>query len=462
MKGFRARLRHRLRQAFHRRRVVWRNGTSASAAAAVDSINLVRVRMLSAALAIVWTLLVLAVDLPGLSLTDPSYQSNLLMTVTHLTGLAGVLAILVAVRFVRSSVLRHILPWLAALFCGLVGTVIALIGQGLHGQITVYVASIIVIAVGCLFRLPRAFLLFFILHAVFVVGMVHVQEDPEILSSHLINGSAFALMAFVLSATLYSGQLRQFHARHTAERQRERSERALAMLRLELDLARSVQQSLLPPPQPGLALLFLPAHEVGGDFCDVSLLADGRKRLFLADATGHGVPAALVTMLVKVVYEGCKREAEGPGAILEALHARFSQAWGHLNLFFTCVAVDISRDGLVWATAGHPPQAAVCDGALVSLVGHGRPIGLPFPDAHFVEGRCGFASRCRVILFSDGLIEETDPVGVEFGEQRVLDVCADTACSEAQEAVDAIRARLLDHRGKSLPNDDVTVVVCDA
>src|SRR5215216_2466644 len=209
------------------------------------------------------------------------------------------------------------------------------------------------------------------------------------------------------------------------ERERERIEQ-------ELRVARSIQQASLPKEVPSLegwqiTPYYQPAREVGGDFYDFFELEDGRVGVVVGDATGKGVPAALV---VTATYSMLRAVAQAlgsfsPGEILaqvnETLLARIP-----LNMFVTCFyAILEPKSGhLVYANAGHDLPYLHRSGDAEELRARGMPLGL-MPKMSYEEKETILHSGEAALLYSDGLVEAHDPAGDMFGFPRLRALIAE-------------------------------------
>lgn len=193
------------------------------------------------------------------------------------------------------------------------------------------------------------------------------------------------------------------------------------MLRSDLTLASRIQNRLLSgsrvPQLPDCDIFYEPLLTVGGDTYDIFRMEDGRVRLFLADATGHGVPAALVTMLIQGEYNKLKSHSENPADILRALNDAFIKTYYSLSVFFTCILMDIDLENktIHYASAGHPAQFLLTAKGLKSLPPGGKMIGVA-DNATFVENSTRYAAGDMLVLFTDGAFEEFNPAGKELGE----------------------------------------------
>jgi serine phosphatase RsbU (regulator of sigma subunit)/predicted ester cyclase len=203
-------------------------------------------------------------------------------------------------------------------------------------------------------------------------------------------------------------------------RERERIEQ-------ELRVARSIQHASLPEEVPTLEgwqinPFYQPAREVGGDFYDFHLLSEGRLGVVVGDATGKGVPAALVMSTTCGMLQLAARalDSPSPGEVLaqvnETLVARIPS-----NMFVTCFyAVLDPEDGtLRYANAGHdPPYMRRSNDDADELRARGMPLGL-MAGMEYEEQGTSLNEGESVLFYSDGLVEAHDPEGEMFGFPRL-------------------------------------------
>ena len=193
----------------------------------------------------------------------------------------------------------------------------------------------------------------------------------------------------------------------------------------EMRVARTIQQASLPKEVPTLqgwqiTPYFQPAREVGGDFYEFFELDDGRLALVVGDATGKGVPAALV-MTATCAFLGGVATATGasPGEVLarvnEAVLARIPP-----NMFVTCfyAILDPESGHLVYANAGHNLPCCRREGATSELDARGMPLGL-MPGMSYEENETVLGPGEGVLFYTDGLIEAHNPQGGMFGTPRL-------------------------------------------
>ncbi|HPH02875.1 MAG TPA: SpoIIE family protein phosphatase [Spirochaetota bacterium] len=236
------------------------------------------------------------------------------------------------------------------------------------------------------------------------------------------------------------------------------------IIREDLLMARRIQTSILPAQTEArngfrVSVSYLPMEEVGGDFYDYFILPDGRLRLLIADATGHGVQAALVTMLVKSVWDGIRQTVGGPGDVLEMLNRETIERFGSLTMFFTCAVVDIdrARGRIDWASAGHPAQY-LRTGTEVQLLGHtGMIIGLN-ADAVYETREAAWKTGSLLLLCTDGILEQCNTMGEEFGEERLRNLLILSGKMSSVGMLDLVGTELEKFMGGSLREDDITML----
>jgi serine phosphatase RsbU (regulator of sigma subunit)/predicted ester cyclase len=234
----------------------------------------------------------------------------------------------------------------------------------------------------------------------------------------------------------------------------------------EMRVARRIQQASLPEEVPKLEgwqinPYYQPAREVGGDFYDFYELEDGRVGLVVGDATGKGVPAALV---VTATYSMLRAVAQAlgsfsPGELLaqvnETLLARIPP-----NMFVTCFyAILDPKSGILnYANAGHDlPYLCQGDDA-EELRARGMPLGL-MSGMSYEEGEASLRQEDNVLFYSDGLVEAHDPEGEMFGFPRLRALVAEHAKEEERSLGDFLMEELYSFVGEGWEQeDDITLL----
>jgi predicted ester cyclase len=230
----------------------------------------------------------------------------------------------------------------------------------------------------------------------------------------------------------------------------------------ELQVARQIQQELLPEATPDLdgwqiAAYYGPAREVGGDFYDFLEFPDGRLGLVVGDATGHGMPAALVMATTRGMLRAVVQSLESPGEVLarvnEALVADVPP-----STFVTCFygILEPKSGHLVYANAGHDLPYLWHGGAAEELRARGMPLGL-MPGMGYEEKEITLKRGEGVLFYSDGLVEAHDPHYEMFGFPRLRALLADHG--EERSLVEFLMEELSSFTGQSWEQeDDITLM----
>ena len=231
----------------------------------------------------------------------------------------------------------------------------------------------------------------------------------------------------------------------------------------ELQVARQIQQELLPEsiPKPDgwrIAAYYGPAREVGGDFYDFLEFPDGRIGLVVGDATGHGMPAALVMATTRGMLRAVVQSLESPGEVLakvnEALVADIPS-----STFVTCFyAILEPKSGLLrYANAGHDlPYLRHGSGEAEELRARGMPLGL-MAGMSYEEKEIILAPGDSALFYSDGLVEAHNPKREMFGFPRLGRLVAEHA--EGEPLVDFLMEDLYSFTGEGWEQeDDITLV----
>ena len=248
----------------------------------------------------------------------------------------------------------------------------------------------------------------------------------------------------------------------------------------ELQMAAMVQREFLPRELPAvgntrLAAMWRPAGYVSGDIYDVSRLDEDHIGLFLADAVGHGVPAALMTMVIcrslptkEIAADGYHRIVP-PGEALARLNRFMVSRQGRSARFATAVyaVYDTRRRVARIASAGHPSvmhlAAAEHGGEMKEIPATGGLLGI-FEDERYGETEVELAPGEGLVLHSDGF-EQAFPHDLANHAQRRLpndryrDVIESlTATAEPDEMISGVRAMLDGHGGSLHQPDDLTMI----
>ena len=233
-------------------------------------------------------------------------------------------------------------------------------------------------------------------------------------------------------------------------------------------VARTLQQSLLPPRLPEiegveLAGRYLPAGEgidVGGDFFDAFEIGDGEWTLALGDVCGKGPDAAALMVMVRHTIRAAAMRERAPARVLSTLNAAVARQ-SRDDQFCTVVTARIRPQPdrvLAWlSVAGHPPPLVLrADGSIRWVRRSGDVVGI-FDDAELAEVEMALHPGDTLVLYTDGVTDERNADGQEFGEEGLLAAASFASGASAAEIVDRIEAAVLSH-GPGEPRDDIAIL----
>ncbi len=266
------------------------------------------------------------------------------------------------------------------------------------------------------------------------------------------------------------------HELKVAQRYHGGLEGQIAKIHEELQLAAMIQREYLPRELPHLhgvqfAAMWRPTNYVSGDIYDIARLDEDHVGIFVADAVGHGVPAALLTMIIarslvtKETFKSSYRIVE-PGEVLARLNQQMLECQGRTTRFATAVYGIINcRDRSVrMASAGHPPPITISpDGQMQPITIDGGLLGV-FDNEKYTHVEFALPAGARLMLYSDGFEQafpqmedgKLDRIGAN---QRYLDAFADLAEIPSPDAmVQHIERRLDNELGSLHQVDDLTLL----
>ena len=234
----------------------------------------------------------------------------------------------------------------------------------------------------------------------------------------------------------------------------------------ELQLAREIQQALIPeelPQPPGwdLAATWRAARQVAGDFYDVFELPEGRLGLVIADVADKGMPAALFMTLTRTLMRAAALEETSPAAAIGRANDLLVPDARH-GMFVTAVYAVLSLETgeLAYANAGHnlPLLLRSRTRELERLNKGGMALGVlagTRPEEHVISLEPG---DC-LVLYTDGITEAFSPDGDMYGEDRLRAAIQDVEDGSAQKVLDAIDYSVVAFTGDGPLSDDRTLVV---
>ena len=268
--------------------------------------------------------------------------------------------------------------------------------------------------------------------------------------------------AAVLRARIET-QLRLRSMRRQLERQNNELETWRRDLERDLAAARLTQQSLIPQKpltMPGwqVATCYRPVIQVGGDIYGWLLMKNGRILFWIADGTGHGAAAALLTTLAKLLFHHGSMEHDMPASVMEAVNHDFRSIFGGRSFMTAmCVAVDPSTGRAIIVGAGHPPLLiARRTGATEAIASVAPPLGL-VEHPELTETIVDLEPGDTFLLYTDGLFGSSKSKQPGLSPKR-LEKMLDHSAPSAEALLRRILTETAPSKGEQALPDDVAAL----
>lgn len=250
---------------------------------------------------------------------------------------------------------------------------------------------------------------------------------------------------------------------YVAARRTVRRDEELGEIHKELDLARRIQLSLLPPAFPDsatfqLAARYVPMTAVAGDLYEFLVADANHVGLLIADVSGHGVPAALIASMVKMAATSQRPNAAHPALLLAGMNAALCGNTQGQYVTAAYVHLDARSGEMRYAAAGHPAMLLLRDQAVTEVAENGLLLAA-VENATYTETAILLEPGDRLLLYTDGVTEARNAEGRLYGEESLFAAFRRTGDLTPAAAADDIIASV-QQWGKS-QDDDLTVLVCD-
>jgi phosphoserine phosphatase RsbU/P len=292
----------------------------------------------------------------------------------------------------------------------------------------------------------------------------HGSEESEIscLQAGADDFVTKPINAAVLRARIET-QLRLRSMRRQLEKQNDELEKWRHDLERDLAAARLTQQSLIPQKPlvvPGweVAACYRPVIQVGGDIYGWLPMKDGRVLFWIADGSGHGAAAALLTTLAKLLFQHGSVEHDAAACVMEAVNDDFRSIFGGRSFMTAmCVALNHRTGSAHVVGAGHPPLLVLRrDGATKSIASVAPPLGL-VARTEFVETAIDFEPGDAFLLYTDGLFGSSKNEQRRLTPQR-LENMLDRAAPTAEALLKRILTQAVPNNAENSLSDDMTAL----
>lgn len=235
----------------------------------------------------------------------------------------------------------------------------------------------------------------------------------------------------------------------------------------DLKMARNIQRGIIPqyiPDWKGLqfAFSFLPMQEVSGDYYDYFQFGSNKIGIMLSDVSGHGVPAAFITAISKLLFTNYKLDS--PAEIFMNANRELIdlvKQQGYLTCFYGIIDSDYK---MTYCIAGHPRPILLryATGEIEILEGEGTFLGM-FEDAHelYKDNSIQLEPGDKLFIYTDGLLEGQSDEGIPFQQENLIRCIKQTRDKNVKEAVNFVMKEFDAHCMGTDQSDDVTLLVVE-
>ncbi len=252
------------------------------------------------------------------------------------------------------------------------------------------------------------------------------------------------------------------------------SEAEKDMIERDLDLARKIQEGLLPkciPEMNGLDICgeMIPAQQVGGDYYDLIPIEDGTTKqgtklyVIVGDVSGKGLSASLyMTKLQTMMKLACKTERSPKDILVEINKSLYEAIERNWFITLTLALFDTEKRTVRFCRAGHMPILTAKNGTVNSYKTQGLGLGLEYGlifERTLIEEEISLKEGELYAFFSDGITEAMNEKKDLFGEDKLTELLKNQTSRRSSEIMDLIWDELKTFRGQAPPSDDMTMVL---
>lgn len=234
----------------------------------------------------------------------------------------------------------------------------------------------------------------------------------------------------------------------------------------DLDIAHKIQSSIIPILTPTsrhyeIAVKYCPMRKIGGDYYDIHDMGD-RLNVIIADVSGHGIPAALIASMIKILFFIYKSEYSNPSHLLSEMNTIVTGLKTTQFVTAGIVQIDFASKTIYHANAGHNPLFILkSNGECMESSPRGKAMGW-LEDLNYNYNEITFEKGDRLVLYTDGITEAMNENNELLGEERLIQEIKESKQLEAHQFTETLYNKLLQWIGlNNTFKDDVTLMVID-
>jgi len=237
----------------------------------------------------------------------------------------------------------------------------------------------------------------------------------------------------------------------------------------ELSKAGEFQKSLLPEsfpkiPQLTFSASYIPSNQLGGDFFDVFKIGKNKVGFVIADASGHGVTAAMLSAMFKMTFHKHVSSSLTPSEVMTNLNLDFCRVL-HMGEFFTAFygIYNYSTGLLTYCNAAHPYPLLIshADLKIKELDTEGFLLGVMEEGIGYGTGQITIEDLSRMVIFTDGLTDIENPSGKLYSDLRMKNDLKNMRNIPAKDFLKSIERDLSNFTETEIIDDDITILVID-
>lgn len=248
----------------------------------------------------------------------------------------------------------------------------------------------------------------------------------------------------------------------------QKLKKTIFKIKKEMNLAKKIQEGLMPDIIPDIvnlksAAIYMPAEKVGGDLYDIIVTPAGKIAILIYDVSGHGVPAAIIGAMAKMLFLHFIEKLESPSQIFYEVNNKICQivkTEQYLTAFLGLI--DPVKNSMVYSRAGHVPPM-VYNSTLTEIVkldsegffiGHRALLSI----AEYNDQTLSLNVGDKILFYTDGLTEGCNEVGKLYGIKRLIDIFLRVGSYSPENILDGIFNDQKNFRNNTPLRDDLTML----
>ncbi len=357
---------------------------------------------------------------------------------------------------------------LVVLMCGITSIIIKLNEPAVfNGYLNGFLLIIFIIYI----LAPGGITIIFPIYSIVILYIIFylylIQDFPLNIIIPEFSNILIAIVVFSIMGEITERlRFREFYSRIILEKKNKYIEDKNKKIHEELEFARIIQLNMIPKKMPvpagaAISAFYKPMSEIGGDFYDfINFKETNLQGIFISDVSGHGVPAALITGMLKSIIETADSIKNSPADFIRYINDKIvGMTSGNFITALYAVYDDRSQT-LTFSRAGHCYPLLVRDGICTELISRGKFMGI-IKNIQFEEKVIKLKSGDRLLLYTDGLSEARSINGEEFGKNELIKKLSGFKTEEDADLAALIYKELVSFCSHDNFDDDICIITLE-